>query len=54
VAAVRELFGNPQVPLSHPTWPLEHAQPLALAASLLVLAIAVPLALHRYRVRTTD
>jgi ABC transporter DrrB family efflux protein len=53
VAAVRSLFGNPQAPLVQHTWPIEHA---AVAATLFCLALlvnTVPLALHRYRVRTT-
>jgi ABC transporter DrrB family efflux protein len=54
VAAVRTLFGNPLAPVSKHIWPLEHPVAMAWIYTLLVLAIAVPLALRRYRVRTTD
>ena len=54
IAAVRELFGNPQAPLTHHVWPLEHAVPVAWLSCSLVLAIAVPMALRRYRFRTSD
>ena len=54
VAAVRELFGNPQSPVAHHTFPLEHAVAMSLVYCTALLAIAVPAALRRYRVRTTD
>jgi ABC-2 type transport system permease protein len=55
VAAARELFGNSSGQIAGPqSWPLEHAVPFAFASCLLILAIAVPLSLHRYRMRTTD
>jgi len=54
IAAVRELFGNPQAPLAHHVWPLEHAVPVAWVSCAVVLAVAVPLALRRYRFRTSD
>jgi ABC transporter DrrB family efflux protein len=55
VAAVRELFGNASgQPSSSPAWPLQHAVPFAFASCLLLLAIAVPLSLRRYRARTID
>jgi ABC-2 type transport system permease protein len=54
VAAIRELFGNPSAPLTHPSWPLEHPVAAAAGYCALLLAVAIPLALHRYRVRTTD
>ncbi len=53
-AAVRELFGNPLAPVTNNAWPLEHAVPMAWLYSLVLVAVAVPLALRRYRVRTTD
>ena len=52
-AAVRELFGNPTGMPPDPAWPLRHAVALACAWSLLLLAISVPLAIRRFRVRTT-
>jgi ABC-2 type transport system permease protein len=54
VAAVRELFGNPAAPIAKDVWPMQH--PVAAAALYcgLLLAVAVPLALRRYRSRTTD
>lgn len=54
VAAVRELFGNPAAPIAKDVWPMQH--PVAAAAIYcgLLLAVAVPLALRRYRSRTTD
>ncbi len=54
VAAVRHLFGNPVAPLAKSSWPLEHAVFSSFAYCAVILAIAVPGALHRYRVRTTD
>jgi ABC transporter DrrB family efflux protein len=54
VGAVRELFGNPTVPITVHSWPLEHAIPAAFAYCLLLLALAVPASLRRYRVRTSD
>jgi ABC-2 type transport system permease protein len=54
VAAIRTLFGNPLAPVTKHIWPLEHPVGMAWIYTLVLLAIAVPLALHRYRVRTTD
>jgi ABC transporter DrrB family efflux protein len=54
VQAVRELFGNPLAPVSNHTWALDHAVAMAWISTLFVLAVAVPLALRRYRARTTD
>ena len=54
VAAIRDLFGNPSAPLADHVWPLEHA---VLAASLVcvaLLAVAVPMTLRRFRLRTAD
>jgi ABC-2 type transport system permease protein len=53
VAAVRSLFGNPQAPLVQHTWPMEHAALAGTGFCLLLLAVTVPLALRRYRMRTT-
>lgn len=54
VAAVRELFGNPLSPLVKHTWPLEHPIPAAFIYCAVILAITVPAALRRYRIRTSD
>jgi ABC-2 type transport system permease protein len=54
VQAVREMFGNPTAPLTVHTWPLEHAQVAAFLYCILILAIAVPASLRRYRARTSD
>jgi ABC-2 type transport system permease protein len=54
IAAVRELFGNPQAPLTKHVWPLEHAVPMAWLYCAIVLVVTVPLALRRYRLRTSD
>jgi len=54
VAAVRELFGNPTTPLTDPSWPLDHPVVAAFGYCLVILAVAVPYVLHRYRSRTTD
>jgi len=54
VAAVRTLFGNPTaVPVDVP-WPLAHPVVAALLWSLLILGIAVPLTISRFRARTTE
>ena len=49
-AAVRDLFGNPsaQTPGDVP-FPLEHPVPVSLGWCLLILAIFVPLSVHKYR-----
>lgn len=55
VAAVRQLFGNSTgQPAGPRAWPLEHAVPFAFLSCLLILAVAVPLSLGRYRARTID
>ena len=54
VAAIRELFGNQAAPLTKNVWPLHHPVVSAWLYCALMLAIAVPGALRRYRVRTTD
>ena len=54
VAAVRELFGNPTAPNTLHTWPLEHPVVSAFVYCFVLLAIAVPLSLRRYRARTSD
>jgi ABC transporter DrrB family efflux protein len=54
VAAIRELFGNPTPPVSDPSWPLQHPVAIAFVECAVLLAVAVPLALRAYRVRTRD
>jgi ABC transporter DrrB family efflux protein len=54
VAAVRELFGNPTAPVAQDTWPMDHPVAAGFAYCAVILAIAVPLALRRYRARTAD
>jgi ABC transporter DrrB family efflux protein len=48
VQACRQLFGNP---VGNPptAWPLQHAVLVSVGWSLLILAVFVPLAVHRYR-----
>lgn len=52
-AAVRELFGNPTAMPADVPWPLQHAAPVAVLWCLAILAITIPLALRRFRIRTT-
>jgi ABC transporter DrrB family efflux protein len=54
VGAVRELFGNPSLPTSVHSFPLEHPVPAAFLYCFVLLAIAVPASLRRYKVRTSD
>jgi ABC-2 type transport system permease protein len=54
VAASRELFGNPVGPITKHTWPLEHPVLAAFLYCGVLLAIAIPMSLRRYRARTTD
>jgi ABC-2 type transport system permease protein len=54
IGAVRELFGNPVGPITRHTWPLDHPVVGAFLYCALLLAIAVPMSLRRYRARTTD
>jgi ABC-type multidrug transport system permease subunit len=52
-AAVRELFGNPTGTPPDAAWPLQHPVVAAVAWCLVILAFAIPLALRRFRIRTT-
>jgi ABC transporter DrrB family efflux protein len=54
VAAVRDLFGNPVAPVTHHTWPLDHAVLASFLYCALILAVTVPASLARYRARTRD
>jgi ABC-2 type transport system permease protein len=53
VAAVRTLFGNPTALPADAAWPLAHPVPCALLWCLVIVAIAMPLTVWRFRVRTT-
>jgi ABC-2 type transport system permease protein len=52
-AAVRDLFGNPTAVPHDASWPLQHPALAAFAWCAVLLCIAVPLTLRRYRARTT-
>jgi ABC-2 type transport system permease protein len=54
VAAVRTLFGNPTAIPADAPWPLTHPVTAAVLWSVLFLAVAVPLAIARFRSRTTE
>jgi len=54
VSAVRVLFGNPSVPLANPSPPLTHPVPWAFLYCAIILGIAVPATIRRYRARTSD
>ncbi|WBB69986.1 ABC transporter permease [Micromonospora sp. WMMD812] len=47
VAAARELFGNPGI--GGESWAAQHPLPLAVGWPLLIIALAAPLAIRRYR-----
>jgi ABC transporter DrrB family efflux protein len=53
-AAARELFGNPVAPVTKHSWPLDHPVLCAFLYCALLLAIAIPMSLRRFRARTTD
>ncbi len=52
-AACRQFFGNPGAVYAGDVWPLQHPVAASVGSSLLILAIFVPLAVHRYRTATT-
>ena len=47
VSAARQLFGDPTG--AHPSWITDHAVLMAVAWPLLLIAVFLPLSLHRYR-----
>ncbi|WCB92889.1 Daunorubicin/doxorubicin resistance ABC transporter permease protein DrrB [Baekduia alba] len=49
VAALRDLFGNPSAVGADTPWPLHHPAVSAIAWSLAILAVTVPLAIRRYQ-----
>jgi ABC transporter DrrB family efflux protein len=53
VAAVRTLFGNPTATPADAAWPLQHPVLAAVLWCAAILAVTVPLALRRFRTRTT-
>ena len=54
VGAVRVMFGNPSLPVTVHSFPLEHPVPAAFIYCFVLLAIAVPASLRQYRARTSD
>jgi ABC transporter DrrB family efflux protein len=54
VSAIRTLFGNPVSPVTKHIWPADHPVGAAWLYCALILALALPAALRRYRIRTTD
>ena len=52
-AAVRTLFGNPTALPPDAAWPLQHCVLVSVAWSLALVAIFMPLAIRRFRMRTT-
>ena len=54
VQAVRILFGNPTAPVAKATWPMTHPVLAAWMYCAVILMIAVPGALARYKARTQD
>ena len=54
VVAVRELFGNAGAPMADPSWPLQHAVPVAFLMSFVLLVAAILGSLRRFRARTSD
>jgi ABC transporter DrrB family efflux protein len=54
VAGVRQLFGNPMTPVTKEVWPMMHPVAASWIYCALILALAVPAALRRYRTRTVD
>ncbi|MFZ0667051.1 MAG: ABC transporter permease [Acidimicrobiales bacterium] len=53
-AAARTLLGNPNPEASVHAWPMEHPVVAAIAWSLVLLAIFVPLATYLFKRRTTE
>jgi ABC transporter DrrB family efflux protein len=54
VAGTRVLWGNPNPSGTVAVWPMQHPIEAALIWSLLILAVAAPLAAHFFRRRTTE
>jgi ABC-2 type transport system permease protein len=54
VAATRTLFGNPAATPADAAWPLQHPVLAGVGWSLLFLAVTAPLAIARFKQRTTE
>jgi ABC transporter DrrB family efflux protein len=54
IQAVRELFGNPVGAMPRHSWPLDHPVFAAFVYCGILLAIAVPMALRKYKAKTLD
>jgi ABC-2 type transport system permease protein len=54
VQAVRTLFGNPLSPVAKEIWPMTHPVAASWLWICALLAVLVPLAMRRYRQRTTE
>jgi ABC-2 type transport system permease protein len=54
IAAVRTLFGNPTATPDGAAWPLQHPVAAAIGWCVVILAIAVPSTVARFRARTAD
>jgi ABC-type polysaccharide/polyol phosphate export permease len=52
--AVRDLFGNPVAPTAHPPLPLQHPVITSVIWCAVIVAIAAPFAIARYKSRTLD
>ena len=53
-AGARELWDNPNPSASIAAWPMQHPIEASLAWSVLILAVAAPLASRYFRLRTTE
>jgi ABC-2 type transport system permease protein len=53
IAATRTLFGNPTALPADPAWPLQHSVIASVIWCVGLLAVAAPLAIRRYRARTS-
>jgi ABC-2 type transport system permease protein len=53
-AGARQLWGNPNPSASIDAWPMQHPIEASLAWSVLILAVAAPLASRYFRRRTTE
>ncbi len=53
-AGARNLWGNPNPSGTIPAWPMQHPVDAALIWSVVILAVAAPLASHFFKQRTTE
>jgi ABC-type multidrug transport system permease subunit len=54
VAGARVLWGNPNPSGTIQAWPMQHPVVASLLWSVLILAVAAPLAAHYFKRRTTE